>query len=160
MRSDFRIGLLARSSFRLRFLCTAGEKPAASVSITLNGLSSRLPIPQSRPIALAWLFAVRGYTPPSGHSRNTDSTSSIALQAGIPACSTDALGEAAESRGNEEDGQVWKRQELAYSLGASPPGHRGATRNHCRPERGLPGCRPLKYRVDVIAGPGKGCAAA
>jgi hypothetical protein len=162
MRSDFRVGLLAAFLLGCVSCAPQGEKPDPSVSsITLNGAVFEIADAAISSNCLSLAFAVRGYTPPIGAlpQHGFPPAKSIAIQASIPGLLSDPmpLGGGGGGGGNEEDGRVWMRHELAYSLGApvlqdtEVPLEITVVLNE---DFGMP--EPLKYRVDVVAGPGGG----
>jgi len=162
MRPVFRTGLLAALLLSVVACAPQGEKPEASVSsVELDGAVFEIADVALSSNCLSLAFAVRGYSPPIGApaQHGFPPAKSIAIQACIPGLISDPMpmGGGGGGGGNDEDGRVWMRQEMTYSLAAPVPQDTEVplkitvvlNEDFGRSE-------PLEYRVPVVAGPGGG----
>jgi len=162
MRSVSRAGLLTALVVGLVSCAPQGEAPEASVSsITLDGVVFEIADAAISSNCLSLAFAVRGYSPPMGAlpQHGFPPAKSIVIRTSIPGMLPDLmpLGGGGGGGGNEEDGRVWMRQEMTYSLGAPVTQDTEVpleitvvlNEDFGRPES-------LEYRVPVVAGPGGG----
>jgi hypothetical protein len=130
-------------------------------SVTLDGAVFEIADAAISSNCLSLVFSVRGFSPPPGSppQYGVPPAKSIAIRAGIPELLSDPipLGGGGGGGGNDEDGRVWMRQEMTYSLAAPVAPDTEVpleitvllNDDFRRPE-------PLEYRVPVVAGPGGG----
>ena len=162
MRSVFGTGLLAALLLVLVSCAPQGEKPEASVtSVTLDGAVFEIADVALSSNCLSLAFAVRGYSPPMGAlaQHGFPPAKCISFQASIPGQLSDPmpLGGGGGGGGNDQDGRVWMRQEMTYSLEAPVAQDTEVplkitvvlNEDFGRSE-------PLEYQVSVVAGPGGG----
>ncbi len=165
MRSVFSAGLLAALLLSSISCAPQGEKPEASVSsVNLDGAVFEIADAAISSNCLSLAFAVRGYSPPIGAlpQHGFPPAKGIAVQASIPGLLSDPvpLGGGGGGGGNDEEGRVWMRQEMTYSLGApiaqdtEVPLEITVVLNEA-----FGWSEPLEYRVLVVAGPGGGLCA-
>ncbi len=130
-------------------------------SVTLDGAIFEIADAAISSNCLSLAFAVRGYSPPSGAlpQRGFPPAKSIAIRTSSPGVLLDAdpLGGGGGGGGQDEDGRVWMRQEMFYSLSAPVPEDTEVPLEITVVLNEAFGrSEPLEYRVLVVAGPGGG----
>jgi hypothetical protein len=139
----------------------ADLKASSVSSITLEGADFKIADAAISSNCLTLIFAVDGYTPPpDAHPQyGFPPAKSMTIGTSAPDIVLDPmpLGGGGGGGGNDEDGRVWMRQEMHYSL-ATPvaqdtqvPLEISVVLND---DFGV--SDPLEYRVLVVAGPGGG----
>jgi len=143
--------------------CTSQANPpvASTSSVTLNGAIFEIADAAISSNCLTLAFAVGGYSPPAGAlpQHGFPPAKSIVIRTSSPGVLLEPipLGGGGGGGGDDEDGRVWMRQEMHYSLsapvtqGTEVPLEITVVLND---DFGM--SEPLEYRVILVAGPGGG----
>jgi len=162
MSAYFKAGILGTLILGLVGCLPQAKTPEPSTSsISLDGASFKIADAAISSNCLTLAFAVGGYSLPPGAlpQHGFPPAKSITIRASSPGLLLDPipLGGGGGGGGNDEDGRVWMRQEMHYSLsapvaeGVEVPLEITVVLND---DFGM--SEPLEYRVSVIAGPGGG----
>jgi len=158
----FKAGLLTALVLVVAACTPRVETPAASTSsVIMDGAVFEIADAAISSNCLSLAFAVRGYVPPPGAlpQHGFPPAKSIAIRASSPGALLDPvpLGGGGGGGGQDEDGRVWMRQEMFYSLSAPVPENTQVPLEITVVlNEDFGSSAPLLYRIPVVAGPGGG----